>query len=60
MKTKPPVTREDIVTLSDLVPRYDVKGGAGKRVFGATISGRPASGRSGKPTERKSPRHEPR
>jgi hypothetical protein len=28
-------TRRDVVTLDDLAPRHDVRGGSGRRVFGA-------------------------
>jgi hypothetical protein len=34
-KPKPERRRRDIVTLADLTPRQDVKGGARRRVFGA-------------------------
>jgi hypothetical protein len=57
MKTKPSATRRDIVTLSDLVPRQDVKGGARKRVFGVSASPRPTREASDRPPP---PRKEPR
>ncbi len=41
-KTKP-LHGRDIVPLTDLVPRHDVRGGAGRRVFGAESSTTPAS-----------------
>jgi hypothetical protein len=31
----------DIITLADLVPKAEIKGGAGKRVFGAAPKGQP-------------------
>jgi hypothetical protein len=36
-------TRRDIVTLADLAPRRDIKGGAGQRVFGADAIDAPES-----------------
>jgi hypothetical protein len=35
MKPKSPQKRRDIVPLTDLIPQAEVKGGGGKRVFGA-------------------------
>ncbi len=36
MKPKSPPPR-DVITLADLMPKGDIKGGAGKRVFGAGV-----------------------
>ena len=35
MKPKSPQKRRDIVPLTDLIPKAEVQGGGGKRVFGA-------------------------
>ena len=42
---KTPGTRSDIVTLSDLAPTHDVRGGARRRVFGeeSPLGSRPTS-----------------
>jgi len=41
--------RADVILLKDLAPRTDVRGGAGKRVFGEPVESR----REGTQTERK-------
>jgi hypothetical protein len=58
MKTPNPVrSRRKIVTLADLAPRQDIRGGAGRRVFGAepihgATSSRPrAADGQGKPAK---------
>ena len=53
MKPKAPRPR-DIITLDDLVPRLDIKGGAAKRVFGATGSA-PKSGTASASAPAKTP-----
>jgi hypothetical protein len=40
MKPKSPRPR-DIITLADLIPKAEIKGGGGKRVFGAAPKGPP-------------------
>ena len=41
---KPNGTR-DVVTLADLAPRHDIKGGSGRRVFGDVSDERPTNWR---------------